>query len=122
MASRTAPRHVADALRKYDPNTEVVWDDRVIGWRFVYKGRACDAILMHDDGVAIMELDSDEIVRIARQSDMHHEFGNMLKSMTQMRGRREYARRLAEAKRAEELRLAVEDRSNPWRKRLDHAI
>jgi len=73
MPARTAPNHVLKALKDFDADLSVVWNDRLKGWEFAWRGTPQGSILHHTDGVKVMELDSTETVALARRGQLNIE-------------------------------------------------
>lgn len=89
---RVSPRRVTRALRRYDPDLSLVWDDRKHWWMARWKGRNV-MVLRHADGRLMQSLDgyTDEILRLFKRSDNYVDGPERLKAWDRMEGARKYA-------------------------------
>jgi hypothetical protein len=73
--SLVCPKYIKDAVKRYDDNLDVVFDNKCLWWNIVYGGiggkprNVC--ICVHDDGSIVRgsDLSLDEILRNIRQMD-----------------------------------------------------
>lgn len=68
MSIRKTPERINRALREYDPELELRWEDREGCWYFYYQGRKAFAYY-HMDGKLAMLPVADEAVEVVKRAD-----------------------------------------------------
>jgi len=68
MSLRKTPEHINRALRGYDPELELRWEDTEGCWYFYYQGRKAFAYY-HLDGKPAMLPIADEAVEVVKRAD-----------------------------------------------------
>lgn len=91
---RFPPSHVIAALKNYDENLGMRWDQRRARWIFTFRGRDF-MIWNHRDGTpALADLPSDEALSLVKEADNRNDGGKRMQRMFERVDRkREYEQR-----------------------------
>lgn len=108
--TRVPPRRVTRAIRRYDRELALVWDQGKHWWWARWKGRNV-MVLRHADGRLMQSLDgyTDEILRLIRRSDNYVDGPDRLKVWDRQESDRRSALRRQEEQTSDEMRVATDD-------------
>jgi len=83
MGVRKPPQYIVEALKRYDSDLGLEWDDRKEAWFFTWRGRQF-LRWEHEDGVAACRseaLTEGEALRIIKKADTKYGGGVRIKAM-----------------------------------------